>query len=209
MSGDPIELDAAVGLLTRPSKHRVESAPGEFVWITADPLLLTLSLEIGNSSAAPKFKSSASNPIPIAADAYDLLSRITEEVAEHWWKTHNMHKGQGRTTLAGQLRAWTMVARSNPETCKEATRIVAGYVVAIRALLQPVRRWEIKGRCPSCGFDRVVDRIEEGEVFMRPALAVIYTPDGELSGAVCAGCSTAWASDQIKVLARIIASQEA
>lgn len=199
------ELDAAVGLLTRPSKHRV-NVGGGYRWVTADPLLLQLVVEIANTSASPTFKGSGGNPIPIAADAYDLLCRIAEEVAEKWWQTFDRHHGVGRATLAGQLRAWAMVARTNPDDLAEATRIIGGYVSAIESLFAPVRRWEIIGPCPECKTARVIDHVDDiGHTITRTALGVFYSRDNQLAGASCAACGRTWDAAEVFDLARKMA----
>jgi len=206
---DTLKLDIAVGLLTRPSKHRLTDDTGQHRWVTADPLLVQLAVAVGNSSAAAKFKASAGSPLPISADAHDLLERIMIEAAEHWWHTHALHKGEGRGTLGGQIRAWAMVARTSEQLLADAERIICGWAAEIQQLFEPVRRWEIRGSCPKCKTSRVLDRQDEdGHRIMKPALCVYYDAYGELDGATCASCGEVWERGiAVETLARMVASQ--
>lgn len=202
---DTLKLDVAVGLLTRESKHRLVTEES-IRWVTADPLLVQLRIAIGHSSAPVTFKASAGSPIPLAVGAYDLLTRIAESTTEHWWQLHTLHHGQGRTSLVGQLRAWAMVARLDPETLREAEGIICGWVEEIQGMFEPTRRWEIKGTCPACKVSKVVIRDDPDEGTVRaPALAVIYDRTGQLAGAECAACGNHWPDPM--VLARAVEAQ--
>jgi hypothetical protein len=203
---DTLKLDIAVGLLTRRSKHRVLGPDGEFHWIESEPLLLQLQMAIGNSSAAPTFKASGGNPIPISADALDLMTQIRDTVEDHWWWTHSLHKGAGEGTIAGRLRAWAMAARADRTLYPEAEKTICAWVTQIERLFNPQRRWEIRGTCPECNVQKVGSSIDEdGHVVMKHALAVVYDDDHNLAGAECAGCNHKWAPDEVKMLAREIA----
>lgn len=205
---DTLKLDTAVGLLTRPSKHRLVDSTGAVQWVTADPLLVQLLVAVGNSSAATSFKSSTGTPLPISADAHDLLERIADETAEHWWQTHALHHGHGRTTLGGQIRAWALAARSNEALLAEATKIISSWVRQIEDLFMPLRRWEIRGYCPACKASRIVDRAdEEGHSIMRPALEIVFDKNNVLDSANCGACHTQWDRDDVVALARFVAAQ--
>lgn len=204
---DTLKLDIAVSQLTRESKHRLVDAEGNVRWVTADPLLVQLRIAIGHSTAPADFKASAGTPLPLAVGAYDLLARIAEVTAEHWWQLHKLHHGQGRTSLAGQMRAWAMAARHDPDTLAEAERIICGWVEDIQGMFEPARRWEIKGACPVCTQRKVTVRTDDEGTVYAPALAVIYDKLGRLDGAQCSACGATWDSGTVVVLAREIAAQ--
>ena len=204
---ETLKLDTAVGLLTRLSPHRLVDEEGGVRWVTADPLLVQLQLAVGNSAAPALFKGSG-NPLPMSADAHDLLMKIVNVTIDYWWQLHTIHKGMGRESVAGRLRGWALAARSNPDHLAVAEKIICGWVEEIQALFQPRRRWEIRGACPSCGFRRVVDREDDGQTFMKPALAVLYEPDGRtVSCAECSACRSSWGPDQVIWLAELVAAQ--
>lgn len=187
-----MRLDIAIGLLTRPSKHMVvDPETREGRWVEADPLLLQLSMAIRNSGGAVSFKSSAGTPMPVSAQALDLFREIENTTAERWWACHDLHYGQGRATLVGRLRTWAAVVRSSDAMTREAATIVEGWVRDITALLQPLRRWEIRGVCPECKVSRI-QKIQEGETVSSPALSLVYTADGLPDAVRCSACGAEW-----------------
>lgn len=187
-----MRLDMAVGLLTRPSKHRlVDPETREGRWVVADPMLLQLSMAIRNSGASVSFKSSAGTPMPVSAQALDLFREIEATTAERWWSLHHLHFGQGRATLTGRIRTWAAVARSDAGLAIEAAVIMEGWVGDISGLLQPLRRWEIRGECPECKESRI-QKVQEGETVSSPALSLVYTVDGFPDAVQCAGCGAEW-----------------
>lgn len=198
------KLNMAVGLLTRPSKHRlVDPDTGASRWVTADPLLTQLEIAVGNSSAAASFKASSGTPLPISADAFDLLRKITAVTWDHWWNLYGQHFGQGRDSLAGRIRAWGMAAQSDPALTSASERILTGWVESIQGLFEPVRRREIQGSCPKCEATRMVDHVDEdGGTVTKPVLALVYTRDGQPGAAVCGNCKTQWQGQDIWHLAR-------
>ncbi len=204
---ETLNLDIAVGLLTRESKHRLVDEDGGTHWVTALPLLVQLQMAIGNSAMQPTFKASSGTPIPIAAEAFDLRARIIETTAEHWWRLHAIHKGQGRESVAGRLRAWAMAARHAEETLAVAEKIICGWRDNIEGLFNPTRRWEIQGACPECTISRVVDREEDGHIFTKPALSVVYDIDGSLAAGVCAECGAEWRGKNLRKLAWLVSVQ--
>lgn len=203
---DPaLKLYIAVGLLTRPSKHRLVGADGTARWVEADPLLVQLRMAVGNSTAAAEpGVSSSGKPIPMSADAHDLLERIGEELTRHWWYTHPIHKGRGRETMVGKLLAWTAAARSSEVLVLRAGSITGRWVADIEALFNPQRRKPLPGAaCPAkgCGAVRVLDREEEGEHFYRPALVRVYDNAGQFTHLECGACGGTWNQLAMELLA--------
>lgn len=197
-------LDAAVGQLTRPTKHRViDPVTGEARWVTAQPLLVQLVLAIANSGAATAHKASNGTPMPISAGALDIYQDIEKTTAERWWAVHHLHHGHGRSTLAGRLRAWASVVQADEELATEAERLAVGWVKAITGLLQPLRRREIIGQCPGCGT-RYILRDDDGETIKAPALVLMYSIDDKPLAATCQECGATWEGHAIMDLAAVI-----
>jgi hypothetical protein len=203
-----LKLDTAVGLLTRESKHRLVDSDGSYRWVTADPLLLQLRIAVRtNSAAPPAFKASAGVPLPLNAVAHDLLQEIAETVLEHWWRTYRLHHGKHPGSLANQIRAWAMAARAEPALLSEAEHIMSGWVRQIQGLFDPVRRWEVKGRCPECDKSKRLLRLDdEGSVYA-PVLSVTFDKNGELQCGECLECGATWRGSDLVDLARQVASQ--
>lgn len=198
---DTLRLDAAVGLLTRDSKHRVALPEGGARWVTAAPLLVQLRMAITNSTASATFASSSGNPLPIAAAAHDLLQEINTSVNDHWWQTYRLHNGLGRGKVASELRAWAAVARVDEALARTCQLLCEGWCASITGLLQPARHWEIDGACPKCKAARVATCNEDGETVRVRALVITFAADGTNWGE-CRGCGERFVSE---VLARAIA----
>lgn len=198
---DPaLKLDIAVGLLTRPSKHRIQDADGDPRWVVADPLLVQLRLASVPSSSTGGAPSVAA-PIPLSADAHDLLERITEEVTAHWWYTHPIHQGRGGGTVVGKLLAWTTAARSSEVLVLRAGAITSRWVADIQAFFNPQLRRPLPGaKCPKCKAVRVLDREEDGEHFYRPALVQVCREDGALDRVECGACGSSWSGLELELL---------
>lgn len=197
-------LDAAVGQLTRPTKHRVvDPITGESRWVTAQPLLVQLVLAIANSGASTTFKGSGGTPLPISTQALDIYQEIEKTIAERWWALHRLHHGHGRSTLAGRLRAWASVVQVDDELLADAERLAVGWVKAITGLLQPLRRREIIGACPACTV-RYVLREDDGDTIKAPALVLVYDADNNPLAATCQNCGAIWEGHAIMDLARAI-----
>jgi hypothetical protein len=195
------ELREAVDMLTRRTMHYEDAK-----FVQADPLLVQLWMEIGNSSNHGQGGASGGPKIPLAAAAFDLMTAITEEVAENYWLTYRLHRGE-RKSLAAQLLAWARAAESDADLLANAHRAITGYVGQITNLLRPVRRMEITGICPACKVDQIV-MTEDGETFRQKVLSIYYDFDGKLAGATCVACGNIWPADGLEQLARLIVSQE-
>lgn len=178
------ELAAAVNLLTRDSKHRMADGDGKLRFVTVSPLLVQLRLAITNSTASGSFGNGGGAGIPLAAGALDMYDEIRQVVRDQWWATHHLHHGHGRGKLALELRAWASVA-TEPEDLAECLRYCTGWVAGINGLLQPVRRWEVKGACPDCKQSRVIVSTEDGTTW-GPALSIVLTESD--SWAECLHC---------------------
>lgn len=181
------KLDEAVNALTRETYSYVRDADGEGKFVVAPPLLMQLKVEITNSTGGQGGGATSSTAaIPLAAAALDLLEEIKAEVHDRWWQTYTLHHGYGRGRLVSELRTWAAAARAEPAELKTAYLMCTNWVAAIRGLLQPVRRWEISGRCPACKASRVALSEDLGSPIYGPAL-VIEFQDGGATG-LCRAC---------------------
>lgn len=202
-----MDLDTAVNQLTRNHPEMVDTGDGQSRIVMVPPLLAQLHAAV-TSSTARGVQGSTGTPLPLSADALDLMQTINTTATEHWWLTHNRHYGQGRETTVGRLRNWAAAAHANPDDLRQATRITNGWINQIRALFNPRRTWEVKGACPSCGVARVLDETsEEGSTINKHALSIVYDGQGKLEGAECAACGETWPVALVIWLARTIAHQ--
>ena len=196
MAADLLRLDAAVGLLTRDSKHRVALPEGGHRWVTAAPLLVQLRMAVANSSAAATFASSSGNPLPLSAGALDLLEEINASVNDHWWRTYRLHNGLGRGKVATELRAWAAVCRVDDGLARTCQLLCEGWCASITGLLQPARHWEIEGACPACKAARVATVNEDGETVRARALVITFAATGANWGE-CRGCGERFDSEDL------------
>lgn len=202
---DPaLKLDIAIGLLTRRSKHLVKDPhTGKSQVVLAEPLLVQLRMASTPSSSTDGGGASSTRaPIPLNADAHDLLERIEEELTAQWWYTHPTHRGRGRESLVGKLLAWTTASRGSEVLLLRAGAITARWVEDIEGLFNPQRRRPLPGVCPNkkCGAARVFDREEEGEHFYRPALVQVYDDDGLFDRLECGVCGSAWSGLELELM---------
>lgn len=200
-----LKLDIAVGLLTRRSHHIVRDPhTGKSQWVLAEPLLVQLRMASAPSSSTDGGgASSSAAPIPLNADAHDLLERIEEELTAQWWYAHPVHHGRGRESLVGKLLAWTTAARRNEEALKVAEKVVCRWVAEIEGLFNPQRRRPLPGAvCPNkkCGVSRVLDREEDGEHFYKPALVKVFDDDGEFDRVECGACGGSWSGLELELM---------
>lgn len=193
-----IELEAAIGMLTRTTKHMARGVGGSWRFIDVPPLLLQLRLEITNTMAMAAFKGSGGPTIPIGAAAFDLLQQIEEEVSENFWNTYALHHGHGRGTLVGELLAWAMAARQDPDSLAIATRAVTGYVQQIESLIRPMRHSRT-GKCPDCEHEWMQVVSDLGTTW-QPVLVVTYDDDEELIGVSCLWCGKVWTFEELEEL---------
>jgi hypothetical protein len=193
-------LRDAVTQLTRPHHRYVRDEEGGGRVVPAAPLLVQLRMEITSASGGTGGgASSTTAAIPLAAAALDLFTEIAETVHEEWWLAHRYHHGHGRGKLVTELRWWTAVARRDPESLARAATLCAGWAAAITNLLQPVRRWEIVGACPTCGAERVVVSMEDG-LISAPALCLEFDQCGATG--LCRVCKDTFDPELLAVLLR-------
>lgn len=165
---------------------------------TAPSLLAQLRDAIANSKGAGGVRAK-SRPIPIAADAVDLLgviARGTEGLIVQMSARPSSYR------LEDRLRAVVDAAAlwDDPEVIHVVRGALSSWANKIRTLLDPPRRMHLAAPCPECGVSMVLRRDESvGEDVRSPALQV----DGR-SGCDCLACGRHWAPEQFEFLARVL-----
>lgn len=112
--------------------------------------------------------------------------------------------------LSAQVRTWAAHAEQwqhdFPDYLTYATDRAEHWVGSIRALLEPPRRYPLRGfACPDCWHTTVEvwSEVEEAPV-RRPALAI----DAHCAEATCAVCAARWDLDQWEQLAATLRQQQ-
>lgn len=126
-------------------------------------------------------------PIPISADAHDLLTAITSGATEmvKLWQAR-----PDSATIEDRLRA--VVSAAGQSTDLEAVlgirHALAKWVRAIQTLLDPPKRFYLAAPCPQCDTSMVRRHDQAtGEDVQLPALQV----DGK-EGCHCLACGAHW-----------------
>lgn len=138
-------------------------------------------------------------PIPISADAHDLLTSITAGATNlvTYWQAH-----PDSSTVEDRLRAVVCeVGQSTDLAAVHNARLVlGGWVRAIRGLLDPPKRLYLAAPCPRCGASMVRRRDDTtGENVQQPALQV----DGA-EGCTCLSCGAHWSPSYFEHLASVL-----
>lgn len=138
-------------------------------------------------------------PIPISADAHDLLTSITARTAK---MVQEWQARPDSTTVEGRLRA--VVSAAGLSTDLEAVlgvcHALAKWVHAIRGLLDPPKRLYLAAPCPQCDTSMVRrhDQATDEDV-QQPALQV----DGK-EGCTCLACGAHWPPSHFEHLAGVL-----
>lgn len=138
-------------------------------------------------------------PIPISADAYDLLTSITSRTARlvELWQAR-----PDSTSVEDRLRAVVCeVGQSTDLDAVHGARLaLARWVQAIQALLDPPKHLYLAAPCPQCDTSMVWRHDDStGEDVQRPALQV----DGK-EGCACLNCGAHWPPSHFEHLASVL-----
>ena len=93
------------------------------------------------------------------------------------------------------------MVQADDDLMADAERLVVGWVKQITGLLQPLRRREIIGACPTCKVRQVVRLDEDGGSIKAPALVLVYDTDDKPLAATCQECGATWTGYDIMALA--------
>lgn len=161
-------------------------------------LLQQLRRAVASTNASGGGPSKAA-PVPISADAYDLLTDITarsKRMVTLW------QAAPDSTSIEDRLRAVVaVVGRSTDlEAVYAARLILARWVASIHTLLDPPKRLYLAAPCPRCEVSMVWRRDESlGEAVQQPALQV----DGK-EGCNCLNCGAHWSPSLFEHLASVL-----
>lgn len=152
----------------------------------------------GNSGSAG---GASGPPIPINAEAVDMLNKIESDMKRDWSEMTGTH---WTGSLVELLRTLTLMAAA-AEWHAYLERVTLEYIDQITAFLWPVKpRRKLTGKtCPACGQSLYG---EERKV----ALSLgCWDADGNLAkigdwDIECAGCEAQWSGDQVSWLLRAL-----
>jgi hypothetical protein len=164
----------------------------------APSLLNQLRSQVGNSSGRGGAPGKTA-PIPINADALDLLNTIA-------WGTDDLVRladvAPEVASVEGRLKAVAAAAGgwTDLEAVHGVRLALSGWVRAIRTLLDPPKRLYLAAPCPRCERSMVWRRDESiGEDVQQPALQV----DG-IEGCTCLACGAHWPPTLFEHLASVL-----
>lgn len=194
------KLNETVHRLTRDHRTTVaDPESGARTYPTELALFTQLEQELSSSSRRSGGTSSGPR-IPIALAAVMLWSEIRETLATmHIAITgHDDH----RKPPAQKLQEWA--AWAGPDDAAKCLRTATAWANAIEQLINPVRRTEITGPCPTadCGATHAWTW-EDGEYVRNTAI----TATG--SEARCGACGTVWMGAELHSLALGLRGQAA
>lgn len=178
--------DAMVQLVD-PIPEPIDTAVGPRTHV--GPSLMTqLRIEISNSGNHGVSRS-RNAPIPINPDAYDLFVQILR------WSNATVDNVDSRLrTMVADAAYWTDL-----DALRDMTAGITGWVSAIRALLNPLRRYHIAKPCPRCQNTMAWRLMPNGERTQTHALVV----DG-VNGCECLVCGARWPTTHLEHLARVL-----
>lgn len=140
-------------------------------------------------------------PIPINAEAVDLLAEIEAGIKGDYYEMTGTHWTKDGRALLG----WITGLDLTPEWDAYLTHVTSDWIDRINAMLWPVKpRRKLTGKtCPSCGLSL---HGEERKV----ALSLgCWDDEGNLArigdwDIACAGCGAEWAGEQVAWLLRAL-----
>lgn len=189
-------LNDTVHRLTRDHRSiHTDPETGKTSYPTELALFTQLRQEIASSSR-PATGASSGPRIPVALQAVMLWDEIRESLNT----VHITLRGQDdpKKSAERKLQEWAAWAGTDSQTdsAKKCLRDVLKWAAAIEQLLNPVRRVEIVGACPTdnCSASHVW-AWDEGEYVRNTAI----TATG--SEARCGACGTTWTGAELHTLA--------
>lgn len=152
----------------------------------------------GNSGSAG---GASGPPIPINAEAVDMLGRMEAAAKTDW---HEMTGTHWTGSLIELLRTLTLMAAA-PEWHTYLERVMLEWIDQITAFLWPVKpRRKLTGKtCPACGLSL------HGEERAVTLSLGCWDEDGNLAkigdwDIACGSCGAEWAGDQVAWLLRAL-----
>ncbi|MET7771421.1 hypothetical protein [Nocardia sp. NPDC005366] len=131
---------------------------------------------------------------PAWVEGLDWLTTIDTAVAQ-WWPDPGPNDGQPETVRRLNLLAAHTWAPEDHEAIAWCIDDLEHWAMAGKALLEPVRRWELVAACPACGQTTVHRPDLSGEIVRQSALQITA------AGCGCQSCHTRWAPTHYHLLA--------
>lgn len=182
------EARDALAQLVDPIPEPVTTEDGSTLQHMGPSLMTQLRIEIANSGNRGVARS-RNAPIPINPDAYDLFAQIVS------WANATVATVDAQLRgLVGQATQWTDL-----DALWDVTSGLIAWANAIRALLNPLRRYHIARPCPRCNNTMAWRDMPTGERLQTHALAV----DG-VHGCECLACGAVWPPTHLEHLARVL-----
>jgi len=199
-------MRAALVDLVEPIVKKQPRDDGRATEHIAPSLLDQLRRAVANGSGRPGGPR-RSAPIPISADAYDLLRRI--EQGSHWLV---QHRGGDpvHDSIEGRLRSVVSHLGRTIELhpAEQTTADLRAWARSISVLFDPPKRWHIAKKCPACKKDVVqVWDATFSEYTRRPALEIEFDYTGLKPRAKrcrCVACNEEWPPDKFEFLAQVL-----
>ena len=183
------ELLDAVEALTKPLAMKIIRDDGTTTRITHDPLLVQLqdavTSAIGNGGGGGTATGSVLND-----EAWYRLSLIRTQLGD-WCRMVDVRPT--RTDAVKDLRAWHVAFLSRNLDPRGYTRMLEGWAVTIRDLLDPPKRVPLRGACPVCSADHWFG-VDGSRRASPVAVEYDYANPYRSVRAVCrvVGCGTEW-----------------
>ncbi|WP_067844508.1 DUF7341 domain-containing protein [Nocardia lijiangensis] len=137
---------------------------------------------------------------PAWVEGLDWLTDVDTTIAA-WWPGASPTEGQPETVCRLNELAATAWAPEDQQFVREWINQLVRWSETGKALLEPVRRWELVAACPACGV-RTVHRPDTSGEPVRQAALQITT-----AGCTCQSCHTVWAPTHYRLLAAALGCQ--
>ncbi|WP_054812209.1 DUF7341 domain-containing protein [Nocardia arizonensis] len=131
---------------------------------------------------------------PAWVEGLDWITTVDTAVAQ-WWPDPGPDNGEPETVRRLNLLAAHTWAPEDHEAITWCIDDLEHWAMAGKALLEPVRRWELVAPCPACGESTVHRPDASGEIVRQAALQITA------AGCVCLSCHTEWAPTHYRLLA--------
>ncbi|MFD6155089.1 hypothetical protein ACFWF7_16595 [Nocardia sp. NPDC060256] len=137
---------------------------------------------------------------PAWVEGLDWLTDIDTTVTA-WCPDAGPDNGQSETVRRLNQLAATEWAPEDLEHIHAWTSLLMHWAGAGKALLEPVRRWELVAACPACAVRTVHRPDASGELVRQAALQITA------AGCTCQACRTSWAPTHYRLLAAALGCQ--
>lgn len=191
-----VSLNSLVHDLARPHATRIATESGSRTGFEL-PLIHQLRIE-RTSGSRMGGSSGTGSRIPVALDAsnvyqdiVDTLSAWHREITGHTYGTPE----QMLVTWAWWAQSPTIAGSCGESRAVEAHTACTLWTKQIRDLLNPIRRVELAGACPSCQEEYAWENVQGARTRLHTAITAVGAE------ASCHNCGTSWAGKDLHRLA--------